>query len=84
MGNILSSKTLSKQPQVHVKRRREEREKNEREEGLTVLALESPLCAMLPTRNPSPTLAMAPKILGLMREWRKVGQKGENGGNGRD
>jgi hypothetical protein len=49
-----------------------------------VLALEGPLCAMLPTRNQSPTLAMAPKIQGLLRERRKAKEKGENGGNGRD
>jgi hypothetical protein len=46
---------------------------------LTVLLLKDPLCAMLPTRNQSPTRAMAPKVQGLMREERRARDKGENG-----
>jgi hypothetical protein len=75
MGNVLSSKTLPKQPQTHVERRREE--KNERDGELTVLLLKDPLCAMLPTKNQSPTCAMAPKVQGLMREERRAREKGE-------
>jgi hypothetical protein len=78
-GNVLSSKTLPKQPQIHVERRREE--KNEKDGELTVLLLKDPLYAMLPTRNQSPTCAMDPKVQGLMKEERRAREKGENGGN---
>jgi hypothetical protein len=50
--------------------RGEEKRKNERDGELKVLLLKDPLCAMLPTRNQSPTCAMAPKVQGLMREER--------------
>jgi hypothetical protein len=60
MGNVLSSKTLPKTNRCEEERR----EKNEKDEGLTVFALKRPLCAMVPTRNQSPLMLWLPRFKG--------------------